>query len=1238
MGLSIAPAIRFEAAFASVRKTVEGTPAQLDRIRTGILDMSREMPLAATSIAEVAATAGQLGVATPDVLAFTRTMIQLGTATDLTANQASIAMARFANIMEIPVKEIPKLAAALVHLGNNSATTESEILTLGLRLAAAGDQLGLSGQQVFALSAAMRSLGITAEVGGSSMSRVIIDMVSAVGGGNVAKVEAFAKVIGVTRDEFETMVRSRSPEAAGKLLLGFVEGLQRVDESGGNVRGVLAELGLDSIRLRQVLLGLVAGGDQLASSFALVGDEAVYGGALLQEYGRFAETTAARLEVLKNRLTALAIDIGTPTLGGIVAILDGIGDAVVSMQDALRPLGTSLAELFGNVAEAVNILFDALGKPVVLTAAAALAGLANVVANLLGLFNALGSTGVIALGLIAADIALVGPLSVVATSGLAGLSAGFLSMGASASIGTAAIELFQAAIAASPLIVFVAALALFGKAMIDAGRAAEEAGDAYRNRFQKALEDSDWRSTQTAISDVRKELEQLREVNSIDSARDLASWRGLGQAIKGVGEVLTPFTENTVLNARERIDELNKVLEENHAEALTMGITQLSESLGISESAAYSAAIATGTLQGLMSDVDGYQKARIAIGAYIAVLEASGATSGRTAEAIIETGLTIEDYGAIWDASATTVEAAAKRAGISADDLLDSQKFEENTAAMEPYIGLWANIAEVIGSSTDAVREEIEATEGLIYVQNELAKAIEGVAKAREAAKFQIENLEAAAEAAAKAKDEFRDGAISLEEYGQKVGELNAALAASGAPMEAVSAAQRNLVNDFVQTAAGAGELQGAINGVLVDWVLLSSTEAANLQLKGQETLVLAQERIANLREELRLPIIAQIAAETGRTEEQIIALLDRGNTWANSLFEAKMDAEVETAFEAIRRIMVEAGIWDETEADAIMGALIDGGMEDIGTIKSTAEQYRAGDYTASIRASDAASGVIAVPQDSANRYRAGDYTASIRASDAASGVIAVPQANADRYRAGNYNASITASDNASRTIAIPQGNANSFRDKSPYGITLSATDNASGTIWGAIRALSGFVSKSITLSTNVVTNYSSTGSRPTGNANNFGAADGAVLRSYAGGGIENHTAMIANGRWPVRIWAEPETQGEAYIPLAQSKRPRSMAILADVANRFGYGLMPMAGGGLIGPDLAVWAQAFETMSGGSRTVWSSSVTIDAPINVSIDGGAAGLDPQMVATAVERGVQRALVAAGRDISRNIRGA
>jgi hypothetical protein len=75
--------------------------------------------------------------------------------------------------------------------------------------------------------------------------------------------------------------------------------------------------------------------------------------------------------------------------------------------------------------------------------------------------------------------------------------------------------------------------------------------------------------------------------------------------------------------------------------------------------------------------------------------------------------------------------------------------------------------------------------------------------------------------------------------------------------------------------------------------------------------------------------------------------------------------------------------------------------------------------------------------------------------------------------------------------------------------------------------------------------------------------ANGGVVDYYANGGIqrggvqhfaggsENHVAQIARaGSW--RVWGEPETMGEGYVPFAPSKRPRSRQITEEIVRRLG--------------------------------------------------------------------------------------
>jgi TP901 family phage tail tape measure protein len=80
----------------------------------------------------------------------------------------------------------------------------------------------------------------------------------------------------------------------------------------------------------------------------------------------------------------------------------------------------------------------------------------------------------------------------------------------------------------------------------------------------------------------------------------------------------------------------------------------------------------------------------------------------------------------------------------------------------------------------------------------------------------------------------------------------------------------------------------------------------------------------------------------------------------------------------------------------------------------------------------------------------------------------------------------------------------------------------------------------------------------------------GGVKVKAEGGFDPPHTAQVAH---TARLWAEPETGGEAYIPLAPSKRARSAEILGQVAGHFGMRLAAYAQGGVLPPppDLSAW-------------------------------------------------------------------
>ncbi|MDT0211245.1 phage tail tape measure protein [Curtobacterium sp. BRD11] len=103
---------------------------------------------------------------------------------------------------------------------------------------------------------------------------------------------------------------------------------------------------------------------------------------------------------------------------------------------------------------------------------------------------------------------------------------------------------------------------------------------------------------------------------------------------------------------------------------------------------------------------------------------------------------------------------------------------------------------------------------------------------------------------------------------------------------------------------------------------------------------------------------------------------------------------------------------------------------------------------------------------------------------------------------------------------------------------------------------------RTITLRQKLITDAIGAGAAP-GAAKSAYNANGSVMDFYADGGVrESHVAQIASAN-TVRVWAEPETGGEAYIPLAPSKRSRSLAIWEETGRR----LQAYADGGIRKPQ-----------------------------------------------------------------------
>lgn len=375
-------AIDFENNFANVKKTVDGTPEQIEKIRQEIIDMTTvginghsAIPETTAELTELAAAGGQLGIKTENISKFTETMAMLGTATNLYGEEGAATLAKFANVTKMDQENFDRLGSSIVDLGNNFATTESDIANMSMRLAGAGTQIGLSQADILGIATALSSVGIEAEMGGSAFSKAMIAMQMATTNGYTqvndvmnktgmslrdlqllsannskdfksladglgytstelnsmissgVQLENFAKITGKTTEEFKNLFDSSPAEAID----AFIKGLQNADGAGENAIGMLQDMGFTEVRLRDSLLRLAnseAGITEAVTRSNTAWNENI---ALQNEFNAKNETTASQLSVTKNNIVEAARSIGE-------TMLPSIKDASTTVADFAKGL------------------------------------------------------------------------------------------------------------------------------------------------------------------------------------------------------------------------------------------------------------------------------------------------------------------------------------------------------------------------------------------------------------------------------------------------------------------------------------------------------------------------------------------------------------------------------------------------------------------------------------------------------------------------------------------------------------------------------------------------------------------------------------------------------------------------------------------------------------------------------------------------------------------------------------
>ena len=330
-GLAVTAATDLDTAFTNVKKTVDMDAEALDELKQNAIELSKVQPVTAEDILNAEALGGQLGIANDKLEDFARVVSGLDIATDMELEQAAMNLAQFANIVSMDQADMERYGSTIVALGNNFATTESQVSDMAMRVAAAGHQVGMSEADILGLSTALTSMGISAEAGGTAISTIMsqIDKDVALSSDNVA---LWAETAGMSAEAFAAAWESDPVDALSAVLTG----MDGAVESGGNMAVMLDELGISSLRQTDVMKRLASNSGLLGEAVDMANTSWEENLALQAEVDNRNDSLASKFQVLANRAHAVAVEVGEPVADALLAALDAAAPLIEGVEDLAR--------------------------------------------------------------------------------------------------------------------------------------------------------------------------------------------------------------------------------------------------------------------------------------------------------------------------------------------------------------------------------------------------------------------------------------------------------------------------------------------------------------------------------------------------------------------------------------------------------------------------------------------------------------------------------------------------------------------------------------------------------------------------------------------------------------------------------------------------------------------------------------------------------------------------------------
>ncbi|WP_281508829.1 phage tail tape measure protein [Wolbachia endosymbiont (group B) of Pandemis cinnamomeana] len=388
LGLSLAApikvAIDFESAMADVKKVVKfvqnDTKDEASKFAKELKKLSREIPLSAAELAQIAASGGQLGIDKDDLMKFTTVVAKMTTAFDMSSEEAGNAIAKISNVYGIKVDGMENVGNIINHLSDNTAAKAKEMVLTLNRIGGNAKQFGLEIDQANSLASAFISLGKQPEKAATAINNFLSKLQTA--REQSPEFHDALDEMGTSIEELEQTIKKNPQEA----ILQFLETLKEIDdqERAGILMNLFGAGFQDDIAL------LVGSLDIYKKAIEHLADKEKYNASMQDEFNNRANTTANKLQLLKNAVFEAGMNLGSvmlPTLNYVAGSLKTITERIASFAEKHPTLTTAI---MSTLAALISLKIAAVGLGYGFTLLGST--IFGLKANLLGVFSFLSAT------------------------------------------------------------------------------------------------------------------------------------------------------------------------------------------------------------------------------------------------------------------------------------------------------------------------------------------------------------------------------------------------------------------------------------------------------------------------------------------------------------------------------------------------------------------------------------------------------------------------------------------------------------------------------------------------------------------------------------------------------------------------------------------------------------------------------------------------------------------------------